>query len=256
MMPTLNSAVRSRQACRRSRSCAGARDQVADVDPLARLRVGHEADAGRLVLEVEERGDGARRAREGRVARRRRARARSPTQIRRSSFETLEKLLAGPRGHGIGTARPKPRTRSAPRAAVSISRASACPARPSISPSSAVSRRTIRRPSVGRQPRAASAFSHWTVCSTRCEAKRWRRKRTSTSYWIHCVGRAMASAGRSPSRRSVSDRAPATRARISLIAARDVDQRRRRQLRRPRPAWDRRRRAPPRSRSARRSAPR
>ncbi len=52
--------------------------------------------------------------------------------------------------------------------------------RPSSSPSAAVKCRSIRRPSVWRQPRSASAFSHWIVCSTTCSANRCRRKRTST----------------------------------------------------------------------------
>ena len=57
-----------RQACRRSRSCARARDQVAHVDRLARLGIGHEADRRRLVLQIEERGDEPRGAREGGMA--------------------------------------------------------------------------------------------------------------------------------------------------------------------------------------------
>ena len=73
-----------------------------------------------------------------------------------------------------------------------ISRASACPPWPSTSPRSAVSLRTIRRPSVIRQPSAASVFSHWMVCSIICAAKRCRRKRTSTSCCTHWVGRVMA----------------------------------------------------------------
>jgi CRP/FNR family transcriptional regulator, cyclic AMP receptor protein len=63
----------------------------------------------------------------------------------------------------------------------SISRASACAPRPSISPTSAASWRAMRRPSVGCQPSTASAFSHWIVCSMTWAAKRCRRKRTSTS---------------------------------------------------------------------------
>ncbi len=46
---------------------ARARNDVADVDEFARLGIGHQADVGRLVLQVEEGGHGARRAREGRV---------------------------------------------------------------------------------------------------------------------------------------------------------------------------------------------
>ena len=47
---------------------ARSRDQVAHVDRLARLGVGHEADRRRLVLQIEEGGDEARGAREGRMA--------------------------------------------------------------------------------------------------------------------------------------------------------------------------------------------
>jgi len=47
---------------------ARSRDQVAHVDWLARLGIGHEADRRRLVLQIEEGGDEARGAREGRMA--------------------------------------------------------------------------------------------------------------------------------------------------------------------------------------------
>src|SRR5439155_17183642 len=54
----------------------------------------------------------------------------------------------------------------------STSRAPASAPRPSTSPITAAMARTIRRPSVGRQPNASSVFSHWIERSTMWGAKR------------------------------------------------------------------------------------
>jgi hypothetical protein len=83
---------------------ARARDDVADVDRLARLRVGHEADLRRLVLEVEEPGDRARRAGEGRM-RGDVAHALAAHPDLAVVLQPLEEFLASARRHGADRAR-------------------------------------------------------------------------------------------------------------------------------------------------------
>src|SRR5499425_2227808 len=136
---------------------ARAWNDVADVDRFARLGIGHEAHGGGLVLEIEESSQGVGRAREGGMG----GDVAHPLAADPDLAVVLkapQEILAGARGHRSLLQAAIDAARSTRRC--SMSRASACPPRPSTSPRRAASRRTIRRPSVMGTPRVASVFSH------------------------------------------------------------------------------------------------
>src|SRR5262249_2715453 len=141
---------------------ARARNDVADVDRLARLWIRHEAHRGGLVLGIEEGGQGVGRAREGGMG------GDVPHLLAAYPdlavvLEAPQEILTGTRGHRSLLQAATDTARSTRRC--SMSRASACPPRPSTSPRRAASRRTIRLPSVMGTPRVASVFSHSIPCS-------------------------------------------------------------------------------------------